>query len=93
MMGNLRVGGDAAIHNDAQGRKIFFQLIGQLIPQRRNLSVLFGRQTLQPSVACMHDENLAARLTHRAHKIAHKIVAFNLVNTNAMLDCDGQTAP
>ena len=34
----------------------------------------------------MDDKNFAARHTDRPHKITYKIVAFDLVNSNAVLD-------
>ena len=36
----------------------------------------------------MNNEHLATRISHRANKVTHKVVAFNLVDTNAVLDRD-----
>ena len=37
----------------------------------------------------MHDEHIAACFFHSAHKVAHKLVAFNLINANAVLHRNG----
>ena len=34
----------------------------------------------------MDDEHLTTRFTHRPDKVAHEFVAFNAVNTDAVLD-------
>ena len=85
MTGDLGVGLDATIHSNQQVRKVFFELVSQLVTQRRDLAILFGRKTIEPGVAGMHDEHLATGLTHRAHKVAHKVVTFDLVDANAVL--------
>ncbi len=85
---NLGVGLDASVDRNEQVREIFFELVRQLVTQRRNFAVFFRAQAIQPSVARMHDEHLTTRLAHGAHKIAHKVVALDAVNPNAVLHGD-----
>ena len=80
---------DATIDDEGQRREVGLQAVRQLVTQRRHFAVFFGAQTFQPGVACMHGENVAARLGHCADKVAHKIVAFGLVDTDAVLHGDG----
>ena len=61
----------------------------QFVAQRRDLTVFFGRQAVEPSVARVHDEHLTTGLGHRAHKVAHKAVALDAVNADAVFDGDG----
>ena len=88
MCGQLPRIGDTAVDGDGQMRKLFLQLMHHLITQRRHFTVFFRAQALEPGVACVHDEHLAACIADSAHKIPHKTVALGLVYTNAVLDGD-----
>jgi hypothetical protein len=85
MLRDLFVGLDAAVHGDQQARKVFFELVGQLVTQRRNLAVFFRRQAIEPGITSVHDKNFAPRIAHRTHKVAHKVVALDAVNADAVL--------
>ena len=41
---------------------------------------------MQPSVARMDDKYFAARQANSTDKVAHKVVAFDLIYSNAVLD-------
>ena len=43
---------------------------------------------MQPSVARMNDEYFTPSQTHSTDKVAHKVIAFDLVNSNAVFHGD-----
>ena len=64
------------------------ELVSHVVTQWRDFAVFFGRETLQPGVACVHDKHRATGLRHRADKVAHKAIVFVFINTDAVLDRD-----
>ena len=52
---------DAAVEHDGQCREVALQAVHDLVAQRRHLAVLLRAQALQPRIARMHDEDVAAR--------------------------------
>ena len=85
---HLLIAGQAAIDLDLTIRKIKFELMHQAVAQRRHFSVFFGAQALQPGIASVHDEGVAAGLVQGTHKVTHKVVALGAINANAVLDRD-----
>jgi hypothetical protein len=88
--GDLLVRLHPAVEHDGQLRKLALELVDQLVAQRRHLAVLLGAQALEPGVAGVDDEDLAAGLGHRADEVAHEGVALFLVDADAVLDRDRQ---
>ena len=88
LLGNLGSCGEASIDHHRQMREVFFQSMDNVVPKWRHFPVRFGREALQPCIARMHDEGLTARVTHRADKIPHHVIAFGFVNADAVLDGD-----
>ena len=84
-----RVGLETAVDGDGEVREVALELRGHGVAQRRDLAVLLGRQTLEPGIACMHDEHAAARLGHGADEVAHETIVLALVDAYAVLDRDG----
>ena len=85
---HLRRGGEAAIDRDGQMRKVALELVRHGITQRRHFAVFFRAEALEPGVAGMHDEGAATGITHRANKIADKVITLVFVDTNAVLHRD-----
>ena len=83
------VGGEAAVDGKGELRKVGLQLAHHLVAQGRNIAVFLRAQALQPGIARVHDEHGAACIRHGAHEVAHKAVAFFLVDANAVLHRHG----
>ena len=57
-----------------------------LVAQRRHLPVFFRAQALEPSVASVDDEDLAAGLGDGADEVARKLVVLGPIDADAVLD-------
>ena len=86
LLNHVRLLVDAAVDGNRQLRKVGFEPMHQFIAQRRNFTVFFRAQALEPGVAGVHDEHYATRVGHGADKVAHKVIALGLVDANAVLD-------
>ena len=66
--------------------KVALQAVHDVVAQRRQLAVLLRAEALQPGVAGVDDEDLAAaRVGDGADEIAHEVVALEPVDADAVL--------
>ena len=49
---------NAAIDHNSEPGKVSLEVVHPFVVERRDLAVLFGRETLQPGLARMHYEHL-----------------------------------
>ena len=88
--GDCFVGGDAAVDDDFQIGKLFFQAVNVIVFQRRNVAVFFGGESVQPCVAGVDDEGFASGfVAQRADEIGDGLVFGLPVNADAVFDGNG----
>ena len=86
LRGHRVVAVDAAVDGDGQQRKVGLQAVRHLVTQRRDFAVFLRAQALQPGVARVHDEDLAATaLSHGADEVAHEAVILTAGDADAVL--------
>ncbi len=83
---------DAAVHDDLQRRAVALQLVHDAVAQRRDLAVLLRRQTVQPGVAGVHDERVAAGGRRRLDEGVEAVRRFVAIDSDAGLHRDRQGA-
>ena len=88
--GDCFVGGDAAVDDDFQIGKLFFQAVNVIVFQRRNVAVFFGGESVQPCVAGVDDEGFAGGfVAQRADEIGDGLVFGLPVDADAVFDGNG----
>ncbi len=95
-MGELRQGAvqvaDAAVDLDLEVGAFGLQAVDVFVAQGRDVAVLFGAEALQPGLAGVHAETIAAGLGHAVHECAHMVVVVAIVEADAVFDRHGQPA-
>src|SRR4029077_4034172 len=84
----VRQGLDTAIDDDGEVRPPRFQPIDSSIVERRHLAVFLRAQALQPSLARMHDESLAASIGDNIDELVEAFLRILIVDADAAFDCD-----
>ncbi len=83
---DLRERGHTPVEHEGECREVALEPVHELVAQRRDFAVLLGREPLEPRVARMHDEHLAAGLGDGADEVTHEVVGLGLVDADAVLD-------
>ena len=76
------------LSDEGERRKVLLQRDDDVVAQRRQLAVLLRADAVQPGVAGMDDEHLAAALGDGADEVAHEGVALDAVDADPVLDGD-----
>src|SRR5262245_48918389 len=80
--------GDAAIDHDLKPGICTLEAIDALMVERRDLTVLLGREALEPSLAGVNDEGLAPRIGHKANEAIEILIFILVVDANTAFDRD-----
>ena len=74
------------VYDNGKVGEVAFKLIDPLAVEGGDLSILFRRQALQPSVSRMGDKHLAAALRDGTDKVSEYVVAVIVIDSQAVLD-------
>ena len=85
---HLRGRGDAAVDRHRQFRSFALEPVGPVVAQRRDLAVLLRRQALQPGLARVHEEHVAAGGRHGIDEGEEEVVILLLVHAQTALHGD-----
>src|SRR3546814_14999850 len=80
---------DAAVDRDVERGEFPFQAVNQCMAERRQRPVFLRTQSLQPRLACMNDETLAAGLRNGADEVPQGRPLLLIVDADPRLDRDG----
>ncbi len=87
LAGDLLVRRQAAVDDQRQRGEVLLQARDDLIAQRRQLAVFLRAHALQPGIAGVDDEDLAAaRRRHRADEVANERIALVAIDADPVLD-------
>lgn len=92
-MGEVRGGfvecGDAAVDDDCKAGVGVLEAIDTAVVERWDLAVFLGRQSLQPGLASVYDEHLAAGAGDSPHEAFEVGLAVLIVDADPAFDSDG----
>ena len=90
MLGDLFVGGDAAVNQDFKFGKFLFEAVNIIVFQRRHFAVFFGRKAVEPRIAGVDDKGFAGGFAaQRADKIGHGLIFGLAVDADAVFYGNG----
>ena len=77
---------DAAVDAQVQVRHFGLEAVDELVVEWRYFAVFLGRESLEPSLAGVDNENLATGVAHGLDKVRKELPAVEVVDANAALD-------
>ncbi len=78
--------GNSAIDDDRQVRILALDLIDEIVVERRHVAIFLRRQSIQPRLARMHDEDADAGCFTAFEHQSERVMRFLIVDTEAALD-------